>query len=182
MKLPFDQIYSRKTGKINQKAFKTFVMVALALLALELTYIAYSILNPPLNREDIYGTWIEIGGPAEQTELLTIRSTGVYKNNHLVTTQFQLDGNKVTVKTGYGRTVYEVIQDEGIPRLKKIEPRLPKEQWVKKGYEKMIDSTGGAFMRQEELSYYFKHRNAKDAVDLKNQPLAPAKKAPSNSQ
>lgn len=62
MKLPFDQIYSRKTGKINQKAFKIFVMVALALLALELTYIAYSILNPPLNREDIYGTWVEIGG------------------------------------------------------------------------------------------------------------------------
>uniref|UniRef100_UPI001C04EBC7 DUF2850 domain-containing protein n=1 Tax=Vibrio anguillarum TaxID=55601 RepID=UPI001C04EBC7 len=73
----------------------------------------------------VCGSWIEIGTPSYSTEVLTLNSNGVFRNNRLVSTQFEYDGDKIVINTGSGVTIYQLAGTTNSPQLKRIEPVMP---------------------------------------------------------
>lgn len=131
-----------------------FIFVSLALLFGALLYCSYQDYVHP---KHVYGTWIEVGAPPYQTEILTLNDHGVLRNDKLISTTFDFDGQRVTIHTGSGDSVYQMSGTFQSPQLKRLVPNSPTQRFIKKGYEHTIDFEGGgpAKNRRAALSDHF---------------------------
>jgi hypothetical protein len=82
----------------------------------------YSSYQNYINPAKVYGTWSEMGVPDNQREILVLNEHGVFRNNHLVSTEFEFDGSRVYITTGSGVTIYEMSGTTKEPQLKRVSP------------------------------------------------------------
>ena len=83
----------------------------------------------------VYGSWLEMQVVGSSRDVLMFNETGVFRNNHLLTTRFDFDGSIIRFKTGQGEVVYQLRGKAESPRLKRIQPKKPSQVFIKKGYE-----------------------------------------------
>ncbi|NOI80011.1 DUF2850 domain-containing protein [Vibrio tubiashii] len=131
-----------------------FIFVTLAIAFSALLYFSY---QDYIHPKHVYGRWIEIGAPPYQTEVLTLNSRGVYRNDRLIATHFDFDGKRITVETGGGDSIYQLAGTFKSPQLRRLEPNSPTQRFIKEGYENTIDMEGGgsAKNRRAALSDHF---------------------------
>lgn len=101
-----------------------------------LLLVSYQEYTSPKN---VYGSWIEIGTPSYSTEVLTLNTNGVFRNNRLVSTQFEYDGEQIVINTGIGVTIYQLTGTTNSPQLKRIKPAMPLQRFIKQGYESTVE-------------------------------------------
>lgn len=138
-------------------AIKTAAILVFLLLLLGFSSLLYFSYQDYVHPKHVYGRWIEVGAPPYQTEVLTLNSQGVFRNNRLVSTQFEFDGKRITVYTGSGRAVYQIAGTFDSPQLRRLEPNSPTQRFIKEGYENTVDMQGGgaAKHRRAALSDHF---------------------------
>jgi hypothetical protein len=115
-------------------------------------YLAY------VNPEKIYGTWVEVKVMDDRRDELRFSATGVYLNDHLISTRFRFNGKKVQFRTGARVTVYRLTGTPKLPKMKRIEPAKPLQVLVRKGYEHLVEDDDdtvrikpGYFLSDSEL-------------------------------
>lgn len=142
------------TKSVAIKAVAILVFISLAIGFSSLLYFSYQDYVHP---KHVYGRWIEVGAPPYQTEVLTLNAQGVFRNNRLVSTQFEFDGKRITVNTGSGISVYQIAGTFDSPQLRRLTPNSPTQRFIKEGYESTIDMEGGgaAKNRRAALSDHF---------------------------
>ncbi len=140
----------------NNNILKSVFTLGLGAIALgcgALIFYGYQSYTSP---KQVYGSWIEINAPGYYTEVLTLNDQGVFRNNRLVSTNFDYDGKKILIKTGKGRAVYALAGTEQSPQLKRIEPASPVQRFIKKGFEDTVTSDGqSSEQRRSALSQHF---------------------------
>ncbi|MEH0689013.1 DUF2850 domain-containing protein [Vibrio cholerae] len=137
--------------------FKVVLPVVIIGLALGFSALLYVSYQDYVHPKHVYGRWIEIGAPTYNTEVLTLSSEGVFRNDRLVATDFEFDGKKVFVTTGGGKSIYQIAGTFSSPQLKRLEPNSPTQRFIKEGYEDTVDLEGGgaAKHRRTALSDHF---------------------------
>lgn len=143
------------------QAIKSITFVVLVIATVGFTTLIYYSYKDYVDPKHVYGDWIEIGAPTYDTDIITLNRTGVYKNNRLVTTNFEFNGKQISIKTGGGETIYAVAGSLKSPQLKRISPETPSQRLIKKGYENTVDMSGGiggAKARRAALSDHFSGR------------------------
>ena len=73
-------------------------------------------------------------------------------NHRLIATSFDFDGKIVTISTGSGTTVYTISGTYDSPRLKRLEPSVPSQQFIKEGYEDTAAGDTHSVMQQRRAS------------------------------
>ncbi|HAS6346382.1 DUF2850 domain-containing protein [Vibrio sp. IRLE0018] len=154
-----NRIEQQAEARINSKLvlFRGLFTIFFLLLTGYFSYRIYSEYQFYVAPENVYGEWIEIGAPPYLTERLTLSEQGVFRNNRLIATQYQFDGERIMVETGGGLTIYQLTGSESSPQLRRLQPATPVQRFVKKGYEDTItdSATGGAQNRRAALSEHF---------------------------
>lgn len=141
----------------KSSAIKSAAAIVFVLLALGFSSLLYFSYQDYIHPKHVYGRWIEVGAPPYQTEILTLNAQGVYRNNRLIATSFDFDGKRVTVKTGGGKSIYQIAGTFDSPQLRRLEPNSPTQRFIKEGFENTIDMQGGgsAKNRRAALSDHF---------------------------
>nr|WP_284192696.1 DUF2850 domain-containing protein [Vibrio zhanjiangensis] len=133
------------------------LLISLAVAFSAILYFSY---KDYIHPKHVYGKWIEIGTPDYDTEILTFSERGVFRNERLITTDFEFDGTLITVATGSGQSVYQMSGTFKSPQLKRITPSSPTQRFIKSGYEDTVKSGGGAAKnRRAALSEHFNSKN-----------------------
>ncbi|KJY82908.1 hypothetical protein TW81_11945 [Vibrio galatheae] len=142
---------------IKSPVFKTVFIIIFVTLAVAFSSLLYFSYQDYVHPKHVYGRWIEVGAPPYRTEVLTLNSRGVYRNDRLIATQFEFDGKRITINTGGGRSIYQVAGTFDSPQLKRLEPNSPTQRFIKEGFEDTIDMQGGgaAKNRRAALSDHF---------------------------
>ncbi|MGR5000409.1 DUF2850 domain-containing protein [Vibrio celticus] len=122
------------------------------MVALTAGYFAYQAHQQSVSPNNVYGTWIEIAAPPYNTDILTLSENGVMMNHRLITTSFDFNGKIVTINTGSGTTVYTISGTYDSPRLKRLEPSVPSQQFIKEGYEDTATGDTHSVMQQRRAS------------------------------
>lgn len=99
------------------------------------------------NPKNVYGTWVELNVLESIQEVIVLNEDGVYRNDHLVTTRFDYDGESVKFVTGNGDTVYRVTGTPKLPELKRIEPETPQQILVRKEDQHFFEETTKGVLR-----------------------------------
>ncbi len=115
-------------------------------------YFAYQAHQKSVSPSNVHGTWIEIGAPPYNTDILTLSDKGVMMNHRLITTSFDFDGKIVTINTGSGPRVYTISGTYDSPRLKRLEPSTPAQQFIKEGFEHTATGESHSVMQQRRAS------------------------------
>lgn len=130
-----------------------FVIIAVfGFLALGFSSLIYFSYQDYVNPKHVYGTWVEIGTPAYNTETLTFDANGVFRNHRLISTTFEFDGEKIHLTTGSGSAIYQIAGTFDSPQLRRLEPAIPVQRFVKKGYEDTVDMEGGGGAKQRRAA------------------------------
>ncbi|YCA18026.1 DUF2850 domain-containing protein [Vibrio sp. AK197] len=131
--------------------------VAFVTLAISFSLLIYFSYKDYVQPDNVYGTWIEIGAPPYNTEKLKFNEHGVYRNGRLIATKFKFDGSTIEVKTGRGRSVYEISGTHDSPQLRRLIPNSPTQRLIKSGYEDTVNMEGGgpAKNRRAALQEHF---------------------------
>ncbi|NOH99860.1 DUF2850 domain-containing protein [Vibrio kanaloae] len=122
------------------------------MIALSAGYFAYQTHQQSVSPSNVYGTWIEIAAPPYNTDILTLSDKGVIMNHRLISTAFDFDGQIVTINTGSGKTVYTISGAYDSPRLKRLVPSTPSQQFIKEGYEDTAIGDTHSIMQQRRAS------------------------------
>jgi len=129
------------------------LLVALIVAFSAILYFSY---KDYIHPKHVYGRWIEIGSPEYDTEILTFSERGVFRNERLITTNFEFDGTLITVTTGSGKSIYQVSGTFESPQLKRLNPSNPTQRFIKAGFEDTVNNSGGAAQkRRAALSEHF---------------------------
>ena len=122
------------------------------MIALTAIYFANQAHQQSVSKSNVYGTWIEVAAPPYNTDTLTLSDNGVIMNHRLIATSFDFDGKIVTISTGSGTTVYTISGTYDSPRLKRLEPSVPSQQFIKEGYEDTAAGDTHSVMQQRRAS------------------------------
>ncbi|UPR36480.1 DUF2850 domain-containing protein [Vibrio cyclitrophicus] len=122
------------------------------MIALTAGYFAYQAHQQSVSPSNVHGTWIEIGAPPYKTDILTLSDNGVMMNHRFISTSFDFDGKVVTINTGSGPTVYTISGTYDSPRLKRLVPSIPSQQFIKEGYEDTAVGDTHSVMQQRRAS------------------------------
>lgn len=142
------------------QALKLAIGGGVSVLAIGFSILIYFSYMNYIDPKHVYGSWVEIGAPSYDTDILLLGESGVYRNSRLVTTEFDFNGKEITIKTGSGRSVYLLTGKRDSPQLKRIEPMIPSKRLIKKGFEHTVDMEGGmagAKARRAALSDHFQN-------------------------
>lgn len=140
-------------GSIATKAVFWLTLCAMAGGFAALILVSY---RDYVDQSHVYGTWIEIGTPPYQTDVLTLNDQGVFRNGRMVSTQFEFDGKTISIKTGGGVSLYQMAGTPNSPQLKRLKPDLPAQRLIKQGYEHTVsDEQVGGQVRRAALSEHF---------------------------
>lgn len=144
---------ARHQSKILKSTFVCFGMGMLTFFGYQI-HLSY---QDHIDPEKVYGEWIEIGAPPYQTERLVFTEDGVYRNHRLITTEFEFDGKVITLNTGLGKTAYQISGSHLSPQIRRIEPLIPDQRFIRKGFEHTVQGseTGAASKRRAALSEHF---------------------------
>lgn len=137
--------------------FKTLAVVVFTILTLGFGGLIYFSYQDYVDPKHVYGSWIEIGAPPYKTEVLTLNEQGVFRNDRLVATQFEFDGEQILIKTGQGTAIYQIAGTFSSPQLRRIQPNSPTQRFIKQGFEETIDMSGEGSTknRRSALSNHF---------------------------
>ncbi|HHB1594367.1 TPA: DUF2850 domain-containing protein [Vibrio campbellii] len=150
---PQPSLWARHQLKIIKGGFALFGCTLFGVIS----YLLYASYLDYIDRDKIYGEWIEIGAPPYQTEHLSFTSNGVFRNHRLIATQFEFDGKVITLNTGLGKTEYQLSGSHLSPQIRRIEPHFPDQRFILKGFEHTVQGseTGAASKRRAALSEHF---------------------------
>ena len=138
---------------MNQFNVVKFVFIAIFFsLALGFSSLIYFSYQDYVDPKHVHGTWVEIGTPPYNTETLTFNESGVFRNHRLITTNFEFDGEKIFVTTGSGRAIYQIAGTFNSPQLRRLEPTIPVQRFIKEGYEDTVDMEGGGGAKQRRAA------------------------------
>lgn len=127
-----------------------FVIVALA--SAMMVYLSY---QQSVNPKQVFGTWVEIGAPSYQTEVLRFSEQGVHRNERLVSTNFTFNGTNITINTGNGTFVYQLTGTFNAPQLKRVEPSYPTQRFIRKELQHTINNaqeSNAALLKRSAVS------------------------------
>ncbi|GEM75284.1 DUF2850 domain-containing protein [Vibrio sagamiensis] len=82
--------------------------------------------------DNVYGQWVEIDAPSFQSEKLTLGQNGVFRNGRLIATQFDFDGEFVTINHSIGESIYKLAGTYVSPQLHRVHPPLPQQRFILK--------------------------------------------------
>lgn len=136
-----------------------FIAFCLAILATFSAAIYYSYLDY-IDPYNVHGRWIEIGTANYNQDTLELNSTGVFRNQRLIATQFEFDGSKIFVSTGAGVSIYQLTGTFNSPQLRRLQPNSPTQRFIKQGFEHTVDMEGGgiAKRRRAALAEHFSEK------------------------
>lgn len=106
----------------KELVFKSVFWSSLSILGVAFAMLLYVSYQDYVNPKHVFGSWIEIGAPNYQTEVLRFNEQGVYRNDRLISTNFEFDGAAITIRTGNGIFVYELSGTFNSPQLKRTQP------------------------------------------------------------
>lgn len=142
----------------RESLFKSVFWIALVTVAVGFAALLFFSYQEYTHPKQVYGSWIEIGAPSYSTEILTFNEKGVFRNNRLISTNFDYNGKQIEIRTGDGITIYQQSGTLNSPQLKRIEPSTPTQRFIKQGYEETIqaDESGAPSKnRRSALSEHF---------------------------
>jgi len=139
----------------KQPIFKYIVAIGLGVSALACGSIIYFSYLSYINPKQVYGSWVELNAPDYRQEILTLNDKGVFRNNRLVSTSFEYDGKNIEIKTGKGRAIYALAGTTSSPQLKRIQPALPVQRFIKHGFENTVDIKSGSEIRRSSIQGHF---------------------------
>lgn len=147
----------RRSPDQTMKIIRGVFGVAFVTLAISFSLLIYFSYKDYVQPDNVYGTWIEIGAPPYNAEKLKFNEHGVYRNGRLIATKFKFDGSTIEVKTGRGRSVYEISGTHDSPQLRRLIPNSPTQRLIKSGYEDTVNMEGGgpAKNRRAALQEHF---------------------------
>lgn len=131
---------------------KGAMLVVLCLCIGAISVIAHLNYQDSINPKHVYGTWLETGTPSYNSASIKFTDHGVYRNQRMISTQFDFDGKKIHVTTGSGVYIYQLSQANKIPQLRRIQPNSPTQRFVKKGYEHLIDKEDGGIAKRRRAA------------------------------
>ncbi|NAW68804.1 DUF2850 domain-containing protein [Vibrio sp. V27_P1S3P104] len=149
--------YRHYPSTSKQILLQTVFWLVLAFLALIFSMLIYFSYQDYTHPKHVYGSWIEIGTPPHLTEVLTFNEQGVFRNERLISTQFGFDGRSIEVTTGSGITIYQLSGTQKSPQLRRIEPLIPHQRFIREGYEHTI-STDPTPTRRSAVSEHFREQ------------------------
>mgnify|MGYP001329869482 CR=1 FL=1 len=122
--------------------------------------LVYSSYQDYIAPNNVYGRWLEVGTPSYDRSSIEFNQEGVFRNQRMVATQFEFDGQQIHVTTGSGVSIYQLTIAKNTPQLKRIQPNSPTQRFVKQGYEHTIDMEGGgiAKRRRAALAQHFNEK------------------------
>lgn len=141
----------------KQVMLQTVFWLLLALLALIFAILIYFSYQDYVHPKHVYGSWIEIGTPNHLTEVLTFNEQGVFRNERLISTQFAFDGRSIEVTTGGGVAIYQLSGTQQSPQLRRVEPLIPHQRFIREGYEHTV-STDPTPTRRTAVSEHFREQ------------------------
>lgn len=137
--------------------FKVLFWLILSLLAVGFALLIIVSYRDYINPKNVHGSWIEIGAPSHLTEVLTFNEQGVFRDHRLIATQFEFDGKTIAIRTGTGETLYQLSGTTDSPQLRRVEPPLPHQRFIRAGYEHTISTEPGP-SRRSAVSEHFRER------------------------
>ncbi|MBY7729188.1 DUF2850 domain-containing protein [Vibrio bathopelagicus] len=143
---------STKIADLFANSLRYLFLLVAAIIALTAGYLAYQTHQQSVSPSNVHGTWIEIGAPPYKTDILTLSDNGVMMNHRFISTSFDFDGKVVTINTGSGETVYTISGTYDSPRLKRLVPSVPSQQFIKEGYEDTAAGDTHSVMQQRRAS------------------------------
>lgn len=143
---------STKIADLFANSLRYLFLLIAAIIALTAGYLAYQTHQQSVSPSNVHGTWIEIGAPPYKTDILTLSDNGVMMNHRFISTSFDFDGKVVTINTGSGETVYTISGTYDSPRLKRLVPSVPSQQFIKEGYEDTAAGDTHSVMQQRRAS------------------------------
>ncbi len=148
---------SKKPMITREQTIKGAIFTILTILGFSFASLTYYSYQEYVHPRHVYGSWIEIGTPSYDTDILTLTEGGVFRNKRLITTTFEFDGKKINLKTGQGEFVYQLAGTPNSPQLKRVHPDGPVKRFIKQGYEHTVDSgsAGAGKNRRAALSEHF---------------------------
>ncbi|MCK6264544.1 DUF2850 domain-containing protein [Vibrio sp. ZSDE26] len=141
----------------REQLVKTALISVLTVLGLSFASLTYFSYQEYVNPKHVYGSWIEIGTPSYDTDVLVLSAEGVFRNKRLISTMFEFDGKQINLQTGKGEFIYQLAGTPNSPQIKRIHPSGPVKRFIKKGYEHTVDtgSAGAGKNRRAALSEHF---------------------------
>ncbi|MBA5761003.1 DUF2850 domain-containing protein [Vibrio sp. 404] len=120
----------------------------------------YSSYQQYIAPNNVYGRWLEVGTASYNRSSIEFNQNGVFRNQRMVATQFEFDGQQIHVETGSGISIYQLTRAKDTPQLKRIQPNSPTQRFVKQGYEHLIDmeAVGIAKQRRAALANHFNEK------------------------
>lgn len=138
------------------KRMRLALSIVAGIMFLGVVYFAQQVYQSYVAPDVVYGQWLELDAPVYQREQLTFNAQGVFRDNRLIATHFDFDGQLITVKTGAGSMIYRLTGTHNVPQLHRVEPSKPRKRFVKKEHEHLIrTSSNQAFERRQALSEHF---------------------------
>ncbi|MDN3702653.1 DUF2850 domain-containing protein [Vibrio artabrorum] len=141
-----------KATTLVATSIRYLLSLMVIIIALSVGYVTYQAQQQSDSKSNVHGTWIEIGSPPYKTDTLTLSDNGVLMNHRLISTSFDFDGKLITINTGSGTTVYTISGSADSPRLKRLIPSVPAQQFVKEGYEHTAAGDNHGVMQQRRAS------------------------------
>nr|WP_039948594.1 DUF2850 domain-containing protein [Vibrio ichthyoenteri] len=131
-----------------------FIFLSAFIVAIYFSYQDY------INPKHVHGRWIEIGTANYNQDTLDLNSNRVFRNQRLITTQFEFDGNQVVITTGAGASIYQLTGTFNSPQLRRLQPNSPTQRFIKEGFEHTVDMEGGglAKRRRAALAEHFSEK------------------------
>ncbi|ENM5762214.1 DUF2850 domain-containing protein [Vibrio mimicus] len=144
----------------KELVFKSVFWSSLSILAVAFAMLLYVSYQDYVNPKHVYGSWVEIGAPSYQTEVLRFNDQGVFRNERLISTTFEFDGAAITIRTGNGTFVYELSGTFNSPQLKRIQPNSPIQRFIREGFEYTVTNQGNnaTQIRRSALSEHFNEK------------------------
>lgn len=144
----------------KELVFKSVFWSSLSILGVAFAMLLYVSYQDYVNPKHVFGSWIEIGAPNYQTEVLRFNEQGVYRNDRLISTNFEFDGTAITIRTGNGTFVYELSGTFNSPQLKRTQPTNPVQRFIRQGFEHTISDQGNnaVQLRHSALSEHFNQK------------------------
>ncbi|PMK00894.1 DUF2850 domain-containing protein [Vibrio sp. 10N.261.55.A7] len=144
----------------REQTVKATLFTILSVLGVSFAYLTYYSYQEYVHPRNVYGSWIEIGTPSYDSDILTLSENGVFRNKRLITTTFQFNGKEINLKTGQGTFTYQIAGTPNSPQLKRVHPDGPVKRFIKHGYEHTVDtgSAGAGKNRRAALSEHFNNK------------------------
>ncbi|MGL4828338.1 MAG: DUF2850 domain-containing protein [Vibrio sp.] len=141
----------------NELVFKSVFWSSLTILGTAFTVLLYLSYQDYVNPKQVFGAWVEIGAPSYQTEVLRFNEQGVFRNDRLISTNYEFNGVEITIRTGSGTFIYELSGTFNSPQLKRIQPSSPTQRFIREGFEHTVNVQGNnaAQVRRSALSEHF---------------------------